>query len=345
MHFDFCIGNPPYQSDKNNERLYPYFYNGGLSIADCVEMIFPNNWRGVIRMNGLSVLNNETIKRDSQIVFIKDEHNVFNGISGAEWTNIVVWKKGYDNGLNGSQRIIDCHGNVSIELLPIDLKDVKKPLLLKRLSDIVLDSGNFQSLSSMFSVLRPYGLRTDVIYNTAKYGLQPLQDKRLKDSDIKVYAKRVIKYVPAEYKFPKIRNLFQFKVFVPYAWGAMDEKKYYGGTFSDIIIGYPSECCTETYLESGGFDTKFFAVCHAKYLLTKFARALLYLNKYTRVNSSSAWASVPVQDYHEDFWNGTIAEIDVALMDKYNVPNNIRQFVFANIQTKTEDNIVNFNGI
>ena len=74
--------------------------------------------------------------------------------------------------------------------------------------------------------------------------------------------------------------------------------------------------------------------------MTKFCRALLYLNKYSQ-HSTSAWGAVPIQDYHENFWDGTIEDIDVALMDKYNVPSDIRAFVFSNIQTKTEDNIVN----
>jgi len=122
----------------------------------------------------------------------------------------------------------------------------------------------------------------------------------------------------------------------------MCEKTGLGGAYSNIIIGFPSEICTETYLESGSFDNFEAAQKHAKYLMTKFARALLYVNKFSQ-HSTTAWGAIPVQDYHEDFWNKSINEIDEALMLKYNIPNDIKEFVYKNLQTKTENNILNFN--
>lgn len=132
----------------------------------------------------------------------------------------------------------------------------------------------------------------------------------------------------------------RFKVFIPYAWGAMNEEVGLGGAFANIIVGSPNEICTETYLESGCFSTKDEAVKHAKFLLTKFARALLYLNKYSQ-HSTTAWGDVPLMSYKEDFWNESIECINNHLMDMYNIPQYIRQFVNDNIQTKDESNIVN----
>ena len=343
MRFDFCIGNPPYQGD-NHQQLYPDFFQGAKDIAGCIEMIFPIGWQEPKNANNLSKLNTKEVKEDKQIVLINNVQNVFPKVSGAEWTNVIIWKKGYDNGLDGKQKVYVNGVNERIVHLHYDRNQIEKPLEFITLYEYVLRYGKFSSISLITSSRKPYGLSTDVIRDATKYGLQPLQDKKLCDTDIKIYGTRVVKYVPLNYDFPKKENLNKYKVFIPYAWGAMDGNKYFGGSYSDIIIGYPNEACTETYLESGSFDNYQTVKKHAKYLLTKFLRALLYLNKFSR-HSTTAWASVPVQDYHEDFWNGTIAEIDVALMDKYNVPNNIRQFVFANIQTKTEANIVNFNGI
>lgn len=131
-------------------------------------------------------------------------------------------------------------------------------------------------------------------------------------------------------------------MFVPYAWGAMNENVGLGGAYSNIIIGSPYEACTETYLESGCFDSLIKARYHAKYLMTKFLRALLYVNKYSQ-HSTSAWGSIPIQDYSESWWDETINEIDDHLFDKYNIPVDIRNFVKDNIQTKNESNIINFN--
>ena len=79
---------------------------------------------------------------------------------------------------------------------------------------------------------------------------------------------------------------------------------------------------------------------HDKYLFTKFARAALYVNKISQM-STTAWGAVPVQDYSEDWWSKSIAEIDECLFKKYNVPSDIAEFVRKNIQTKDESNIVN----
>ena len=122
----------------------------------------------------------------------------------------------------------------------------------------------------------------------------------------------------------------------------MSEKSGLGGAFSDIIIASPGEACTETYLESGSFDSLEAAQKHAKYLMTKFCRALLYLNKFSQ-HSTSSWGAIPIQDYSEEWWNETIERIDEHLSDKYCVPEEIRKFVIKNIQTKNESNIINFN--
>ena len=62
-------------------------------------------------------------------------------------------------------------------------------------------------------------------------------------------------------------------------------------------------------------------------------------------NNSSIWKSVPIQDYSEDFWNSdNIDDIDNGLFDKYNVPENIRKFVRENIQPKTKDDILGYDG-
>ena len=121
----------------------------------------------------------------------------------------------------------------------------------------------------------------------------------------------------------------------------MSEKTGLGGAFSDVIIANPFESCTETYLESGCFNTYDDAKKHAKYLMTKFARALLYMNK-TSQHSTNAWSSVPVQDFNESWWTLSIKEINEKLFDKYNVPKDIRDFVNKNIQLKDESNIINF---
>ena len=76
--------------------------------------------------------------------------------------------------------------------------------------------------------------------------------------------------------------------------------------------------------------------------MTRFVRALLYLNKHSQ-HSTTAWGAVPIQDYIEPWWIEEIEVIEHCLFEKYNVPLDVREFVLENIQRKTTSNIVNYN--
>ena len=342
MKFNAVVGNPPYQG-INHQQIYPFFYTSAIKLAKYVSLIFPVGWQEPKNANSLCKMNIKEVKYDSQIHFIDNRQNVFPGISGAEWVNIIFWEKGYNNGLNGEQLIYTNGINKKVVKLLIEGVEKPKPKEILEFATIVKNSLKFTSLQTITSVRKPYGLSTDVIVDNAKYNLPPLQEHKLKDSDILIYAKSgIARYVPYNYPFPKKTIAFnKYKVFVPYAWGNMSEKSGLGGAFSDIIIGKPNEACTETYLESGCFDDFITAKKHAKYLLTKFCRALLYVNKFSQ-HSTTAWGAVPIQDYHEDWWNLSINQIDNKLFEKYHIPDFIKLFVSSNIQTKCETNIINF---
>ena len=110
-------------------------------------------------------------------------------------------------------------------------------------------------------------------------------------------------------------------------------------TFSDIIVAKPYEIATETYQEQGCYNSIDKAIAHAKYIMTRFARACLYIKK-TSQHSTNAWGSVPQQDFSEEWWKESIDVIEENLFNKYNIPNNIRKFIRENIQIKSEKNII-----
>ena len=342
MKFDCVVGNPPYQGN-NHLQVYPYFYLTAREVAsNYVSLIFPTGWQEPKNANNLSKLNNEEIKSDKQIICIDNRQNVFPGISGAEWVNIILWQRGYDNGLYGKQ-LIYTNGQKPEEIqLLWEAEAIPKPAEIMELLSCVTACGDYISLQANTSVLKPYGLRTDVFADPAKYHLNPMFQERENETDLVVYGLRQVRYVPFDYNLPKkTHRLNKYKVFVPYAWGNMSASAGLGGAYADIIVAKPFEICTETYLESGCFDDYNTAKKHAKYLLTKFARALLFVNK-TSQHSTTAWGAIPVQDYTEEWWNKSIAEIDLELARKYNLPPHIAQFIQDSIQTKDESNIVNF---
>ena len=346
MKFDAVVGNPPYQG-TNHAQIYPFFYLAAIKLSNnYVSLIFPTGWQEPKNANNLGKLNNPEIKQDKQIVFIDNRHNVFPGISGAEWVNIILWKKSYDNKLDGKQLIYTAGENPITKQMIWHANQIKKPKEIIELENCVKRQASL-FMSNIISSLKPYGLRTDFFDNQLKYNLPAVCSCKNSDSDITIYGlenrKQTKKYVTFDYPLPKRTiAMTKYKVFVGKAWGNFSEG-YLGGAYSDVIIAYPNEICTESFLESGCFDTFEVAQKHAKYLLTQFTRALLYAKKNTQDNSKEKWVSVPIQDYHEDWWNLSIAEINEKLYSKYNVPQNIRDFVNKNIQQKNESNIINFN--
>ena len=342
MKFDAVVGNPPYQGN-NHQQIYPYFYLAARKTSNnYVSLIFPTGWQEPKNANNLSKLNNPEIKADRQIIHIDNCQNVFPGISGAEWVNIILWKKDYDNCLNGCQKISTNGKEYQIQKLSWDTDFVDKPEKIILFGEIIKKRSDFCSLQEQTSMSKPYGLRKDVFANYEKYNLEPFNKQKTSASDIAVYGSfGQIRYIPRNYLLPKKTLAFEkYKVLVGTAWGNMSESAGLGGAYANVIIAKPFEICTETYQESGCFDNIDTAQKHAKYLMTKFARAALYVNKISQM-STTAWGNVPTQDYSEDWWSKSIAEIDECLFKKYNVPSDIAEFVRNNIQTKDESNIVN----
>lgn len=338
------IANPPY-TGSHKSQIYPKFYNWAIqSGAKKVCMIFPRGWQDPKSKNGLEIMNNREIKEDRQIVYIDNVQDVFKNISGAKLVNIIYWKKGYDNGLNGEQLIYTNHSDPQRKRLPIE--EAEKLLEIEEISRIVKSYTKFSSMESTVSRLKPYGLRTDFFKDPKKYGLAAPNEIRTSDDDILIYGNHGVRYIDKMYELPingKINDhKNKYKVFYSQGWGGMNGE-YLGGTYADIIIGYPNEICTETYIETGKFDNLELARCHAKYLMTKFARCLLMDNKISHLCCQSAWKSVPIQNYTEDFWKSDIDYIDECLFDKYNLPEHLREFIRKNIQPRSTKNIINYN--
>lgn len=156
LKFDVVVGNPPYQSDAK-QQIYTDFYILSRSMSKIVDLIFPIGWQSPKNANNLSKMNNIEIKEDSQIIFIDNRHNVFSGVPGAEWTNIVLWKKGFDNGLGGKQKIFSDGSDPKIVKLVTDKSQIKKPNQIYDLANTVEKSRDFHSLKTITSSRKPYG--------------------------------------------------------------------------------------------------------------------------------------------------------------------------------------------
>lgn len=127
-----------------------------------------------------------------------------------------------------------------------------------------------------------------------------------------------------------------YKVFIPKAWGNMSKASgYLGGSYSETIVASPSDCCSETYVEFGPFETLEQAISANKYLHTKFFRAMFFYNKKSQNTPRATYSCIPLQDFSSSSdinWSKSVEDIDSQLYLKYGLSDDEIKFIEQNIQ-------------
>lgn len=355
MKFDFCVGNPPYQGD-NHMQIYPDFYLAGQQIAKCVDMIFPTGWQEPKNANNLRKMNTSEVKEDKQIVLIDNRQNAFPGVSGAEWTNIIIWKEGYDNGLNGKQRILTNGDDEQIVVVRTqkDGSEIPAPMLsvIKRvqndntfvpLSNIILRSESYRftdmmhndlpDIKTLLSKGHLYDLKSSVISklnNIVFFDAPPADGHEYICILGLEKSKRVKKWMRKDYLHGSA-DFDKYKLFI--AEAAASGK--FGEKLSDAVVAEPGIGHTQTFISIGQFETKNEAVHVDRYIKTKFARALLFTLKNTQHNGVGTWANIPLQDFTSTSdidWSVPVAAIDKQLYKKYGLSQEEIDFIETNVK-------------
>lgn len=351
MKFDIVVGNPPYHENDNGVRddgagnasaspLYHYFFELAQQVStDKINLIFPARWltgagKGMgnfsEKMLNDTHVQSVTVFQNSRLIFPDTE------IKGG------VLYLTYDKKYNGKANItiIDNQNQISTyqsylnsansgvfipygELISIYEKVAAKTNLL---------SNNIQNITS---TLKPYGLRTDFFKNPAKYKLPKIFIEKNDPTDIEIIGldnkRRVIRFVPRDYPIPTGNDTIdKWKVFGSYAYG----KGEFGETTPELIVGKPSQICTETFLVFGPFDTEFEANAFKKYFNGKFFRALVGILKNTQ-HSTTTYGFVPLQNFTKDSdidWRLSISEIDRQLYEKYELDQKEIDFIEDNVK-------------
>ena len=336
MKFTAVIGNPPYQGD-NHFQLYPDFYLSSRKLGEKSILIFPTGWQEPKNALNLQKMNTKEIKEDKQIVKIDNRQNVFPGITGAEWTNIILWQHGYDNQLNGRQLVYTNGEKPEAKQLLWDKTNIeqKAPAELKRiLSHFIKDEKN--NLPSIIysgrSVLKfndnflkkfpdskEIRLRAIQQKQPNTLSLGPNEEYELKTSTFEVLDKVFIDKDPSnEKEYYKLYGSYKNKRTVRWIKRDYMEPRYrnrnnidyykvliakaasagdFGAKISDTIIAKPGESCTPTFYGIGYFNTFSEAYNCDKYIKTKLFRALLGALKTTRDNPAPVFAYIPMQDF------------------------------------------------
>lgn len=163
---------------------------------------------------------------------------------------------------------------------------------------------------------------------------------RQQDDDLRLFGliRRVrnFKYIARNQALKLSPLTDEWKLFIPKAWGNMDEKSgYLGGSYGSIFVGEPGDICSETYIEFGPFADRHEAENAEQYFKTKFFRAVFYMSKVSQNTARDTFKTVPVQNFTTDSdidWSKSIPEIDQQLYKKYGLSQEEVDFIETRVK-------------
>lgn len=109
----------------------------------------------------------------------------------------------------------------------------------------------------------------------------------------------------------------------------------FGETFAAPLILEPDVAVTGTFITVGAFDSELEVHACAKYIKSKFTRALLGVLKVTQDNMARVWKYVPLQDFSSTSdidWSKSIPEIDRQLYAKYKLDADEIAFIESHVK-------------
>lgn len=268
MKFDVVISNPPYQlSDGGNGKsakpIYQFFVNSAKKLKPrYLTMIIPSRWfsggKGLDDFRS-SMLSDRHIKK---LVDYENFKDVFPGVDLAGGACYFLWDKEYD----GMCEVTNYSKESAFSALRyLDENDVfiRQNLAVEIVKKIQAQETVF--LNDRVSSRKPFGLPTN--YTPRNEGIPCHFIQRIG-----------LKYASSLDVDNSKGYLDKWKLLVPKApiAGQTDFTKpvgfYYDG---NTRIAKPNECCTESWIVAGAFDSKEEVESYKSYIFTKIARFLL----------------------------------------------------------------------
>lgn len=332
--FNYVIGNPPYQEDRQGEGttappVYHHFMSAVHACANKALLITParflfnagytpKGWNSerlndphfkveAYYPNATDVFHNVDIKGGVAITY-RDEDKNFGAIevfTKYPLLNEIFHKVFLSDRFNSLSNIVV----TSFAYHYVEQMYAENPALVGRASKghaYDLQSNTFETYPEVYF---------DNIHPTDAY-IRILG---------RVGNQRGWKYIKRTY-LNDVGNVDKYKVFLPKAAGTGQ----FGETLPEGIIGKPSDGATITFTSIGFFDTNIEAINCEKYIKTKFARALLNVLKVTQDLTPGKWKYVPLQDFTSTSdidWSKSIHEIDLQLYRKYGLNEKEIEFI------------------
>lgn len=324
MKFDVIIGNPPYQMETSGygrqaKPIYNYFIEQAKKLNPrYITMIIPARWfAGGMNLEKFreDMLNDSSIRN---ITDFPNSHDCFPGVDVPGGICYFLWdrdNKGlckFTTVLNGikytNERVLNEYSTFVRDNRGLNI--VKKVLALK--------INNGKTLDQIVSPQKPFGLPTNYLPREEGVPCWFIQKIGLKFADIKDIND------PNEY-------LQKWKFIVPRSpiAGQTDFTKpvgfYYDG---NTKIAKPGECCTESFIVLGAFDTEEEVLSYKSYIYTKIVRFLLLQTVVSQDVLRKKFCFIPALPKYEgkytddrlkDMWNITDEEMDYIDSRIYNI--------------------------
>lgn len=350
MKFDFVIGNPPYQDESNltvevssdNKRnyappIYNLFLDESYKVGRCVEMIHPA--RFLFNAGSTPKAWNAKMLSDSHVKVLyyePDSDKIFPGLSTPIKGGIAITFRDSETDY-GAIGVFSQYSELNAIVRKVthskDFKTLCNIIYSRtayRLTDIMhsenptaitrVSNGHAYDMSSNIFTLLP-----EIFYDQKPNdGVEYIRLLGRENN------RRVYKYIKRTY-VNRVENLDGFKVCIPQATGS----GIFGEPFSKPFVEAPNTGTTETFISMGNFESESEAKSLQKYILTKFARALLGMLKVTQNGNKPVWRLIPLQDYTHNSdidWSKSIPEIDQQLYKKYGLTQEEIDFIETHVK-------------
>lgn len=295
MKFDVIIGNPPYQlSDGGNGKsakpIYQLFVQKAKELRPrFLTMVIPSRWftggKGLDEFR-LSMLSDRRMRK---LVDYENFKDIFPGVDLAGGACYFLWDREY----SGMCEVVNfSKTSPSSQMRFLDENEVfiRQNLAVEIVKKI--QSQNQVFLNDRVSSRKPFGLPTNYLPRESGVPCWFIQRIGLK------YASRSDVDDSRGY-------LSKWKFLVPKApiAGQTDFTKpvgfYYDG---NTRIAKPGECCTESFIVAGAFDSEAEAKAYRSYIYTKIVRFLLLQTVVSQDVTKKNFCFVPdLQRYEGEY--------------------------------------------
>lgn len=339
MKFDFCIGNPPYQDEKKSDSprdlpVYDKFMNEAYKIADKTMLITPA--RFLFNAGFTSKEWNEKMLNDDHLKVLSFEAKSSDVFPTTQIPGGVAIT------YRDSQTVFGKIG----EFIPFsELISIVRKCRSEHVMTELISSRDLFHYSELLFEKYPEKKKVNndnnVVNSNAFEKFEDIfTETPTEDDDIcflgRYQSKRANRYILREF-IEDNPYISQNKVIFAQTNGGAGtitgEKA--AAVMGEPTVSHSMSGFTDSFICVGLGENEEAAINCAKYIRTKFMRALLATLKRTGSITKDKWSNVPVQDFTSQSdidWSKPIHEIDQQLYKKYGLSQEEIDFIETNVK-------------